>query len=1079
MVATKRVWLSNLKFAGLKPLQNTEPGTAIAESSPPLIRPQTNINQTTSTRIGLEPYERIASEKPGEELAPNAAIWEMYVEEAREQDKELVDGKNRNLDQMLLFATLFSAILTAFIIESKNLLEQDSADLTVTLLLAIAQSQQRMEQNAPQTLPSMERPPFSVPITARWINGLWYTSLALSLSAALIALLAKEWLSSFISSRPRSPRKYALSRQMKYQGISQWKALHIINLLPTLLHFSLLLFSLGLVTYLWTLDSGAAIAVAIITTTTALFYLVTAALGAIYSTCPFDTQVSKYIHILLVRLSTGASPTFVGPPDAKAEDFTTDDELDALKWLAEKARDHVIGDCAYQALAGLRIPEVSTMASNPSSAADPGIETPMSTQPSLDRLTSALRSKYQRKESDDSSPPLSARHTILNNLCGTICTRLEQAITDQPRDVTACLGSNLAQYASSLPVLVRSLETYMRTTSSVNGNHQSQEVFKSPGQSALAALDSVWSNDCPELHPDSYAMLIGVELRVLEALILAYRLQQDAPTMEHETQHVAEASDYSPKHSLIQVDFLPNYQLVANAAPVQETARTNNQIPQFELRARYSRALFRAAFCLSFHNNGRILINSYPLEYLLDSLLLAAQCAELNPESCLSTHRPQSEDASELPMFYFRVIGTGLEHFIPPMLIGDKDGLLAGLVGVLSAADIEATPLVEYSAGRTLWAVGPMLLRQWLQIQDDKLERYFREHPQVLECVEMALSRWPKLLGADKLYDLTAWTLVQLLIIATIMVALADSPYGDELPRIAIAALYRRAAMASGRGSLTGILCGGHQLINHLFRLTHLNCRFLGQSALDLLLRLFLIQSSGGKQLTAFSERSIPADSLVDFLSCLCKWPGHVSEVQKILAELQWMIRQELYITADRRPKASSYALVFERQSEGFSSLARLAEVQEYTLITVDFIRTLAHNIVHTDLSPGKPRGDIILACTVPGLLNCVSIVFESTADDPENMPCPLMFALDVVDLLEAVVGEWSVTENLPAIEDIEECLAQLHEACAYTNPNYVATRLKKVRTWVNDSFAENEPDLPDIFKIRIDDDTYSEEDES
>ncbi|KAG8776765.1 hypothetical protein FRC12_000708 [Ceratobasidium sp. 428] len=538
MVATKRVWLSNLKFAGLKPPQNVEPGAAVTESSPPSAQPQTNIHQTTSTRIGLKPYERIASEKPGEELASDAAIWEMYVEEAREQDKELVDGKNRNLDQMLLFATLFSAILTAFIIESKHLLEQDSADLTVTLLLAIAQSQQRMEQNMPKTLPPIERPPFSVPVSARWINGLWYTSLALSLSAALIALLAKEWLSSFISSRPRSPREYALSRQMKSQGISQRKALHIINLLPTMLHFSLLLFSLGLVVYLWTLDSGAAIAVAAITTSTALFYLVTAALGAIYSTCPFDTQVSKYIHILLVRLSTGASPTFVGPPDAKAEDFTTDNELDALKWLAEKARDPVIGDCAYQALAGLRISEISTMASNPSSAADPGLETPMSTEPSLNQLTSALRSKYQRKKSDNSSPPLSTRYTVLNSLYGTICTRLERAITYQPRNVTACLGSNLAQYAGSLPVLVRSLETYMRTTSSVNENHQSQEVSKSPGQSALVALDSVWSNDCPELHPDSYAMLIGAELRVLEALILAYRSPQDASTIEHETQHV-------------------------------------------------------------------------------------------------------------------------------------------------------------------------------------------------------------------------------------------------------------------------------------------------------------------------------------------------------------------------------------------------------------------------------------------------------------------------------------------------------------------------------------------------------------
>ncbi|KAG9123090.1 hypothetical protein FRC07_000241 [Ceratobasidium sp. 392] len=107
----------------------------------------------------------------------------MYVEEAKEQDSELVNDKNGNLDQMLLFATLFSAILTAFIIESKNLLQQDSAELTVTLLLAIAQSQQRVEQGTPQTLPPIKRPRFSASMSARWINGLWYTALALSLSS--------------------------------------------------------------------------------------------------------------------------------------------------------------------------------------------------------------------------------------------------------------------------------------------------------------------------------------------------------------------------------------------------------------------------------------------------------------------------------------------------------------------------------------------------------------------------------------------------------------------------------------------------------------------------------------------------------------------------------------------------------------------------------------------------------------------------------------------------------------------------------------------------------------------------------
>ncbi|KAG8699193.1 hypothetical protein FRC09_006769 [Ceratobasidium sp. 395] len=1052
------------------------------------------MSQIASTRIGLKPYERIASEKPGEELAPDAAIWEMYVEEAREQDKELVDDKNGNLDQMLLFATLFSAILTAFIIESKNLLQQDSADLTVTLLLAIAQSQQRMEQNTPQTLAPIERPPFSAPISARWINGLWYTSLALSLSAALVAMLAKEWLGSFLSSRPRSPHKYALSRHMKSQGLARWKAVHIIDLLPTLLHFSLLLFSLGLVTYLWTLDSGAAIAVAIVTTTTALFYLVTAVLGATRTNCPFDTQVSKYIHAILAQLSTGASPALVKPPDAKAEDSTTDDELHALMWLAENARDPIIGDCAYQALAGLRVPEVLAVASNSSPSVDPGPETLGPTQSKLNYLTSTIRSKRQRK-SDDSFPPPPVRYTVLNSLCEAICTRLEQAITYQPRNVTACLGSNLAQYAGALPMLVRSLETYMRMIPNVNDNNQSQrlEVSKSPGQSALIALDSVWSDDCPELHPNSYAMLIGAELRVLEAVMLAYH-PRDTPTIEHKTREVAEAFDPPPKHSSIPVDYLPNNQLVINTEPTQEIARMK-KTSQFELRARYSRTLFRAGLCLRFHNDGRILINSYLLEYLLNSLRIVTRCPELNPESCLSTHHPQSEDTSELPDFNLYVIRTGLSQYLPPMFIGDIDGLLSGLVGVLSAADIESLPWIEYSAGQTLWAVGPMLLRQWLQTRDDELKRYFLEQPQVLECVETALKSWPLPLEPGMLSSLTFWTLTQLLIITSVMVALADCPSGDTLARIATSALYRRATMASGRGPLVLTIANRSWLVGYLIRFMDAKSQDLGQATLGLLLQLFLVRSPVSKEPDAFSKRSVPVNSLACFLNCLCKWPGHAVEVQKILAELQEMIRvEELDISTDFQRAKDCYVWVFTRHSEGFSSLARLAQVPEYTLITINFVKTFVHNILTADLPFDEEQGDPILACIVPGLLNCASIVLKSTAQDSENLPHTLTFVLEVVTLLDTVVGEWSVAENHPAIDDIRELLAKPHEATVEI-PDTTAG-LAKVRAWIDRSPEQNEPgkhkmsfafraksnlslvdtDLPDIFQIRIDDDTSKEE---
>ncbi|KAG9076130.1 hypothetical protein FS749_012128, partial [Ceratobasidium sp. UAMH 11750] len=212
---------------------------------------------------------------------------------------ELVDRKNKNLDMMLLFATLFSAILTAFIIEAKGLPQPDPADVSLTLLLAIAHSQQRIEQGVPQVLPVIELPEFSPTMSVRWINGLWYTALALSLAAALAAMLAKERL---MASRLRLPYAHALPHQETLQE----HALSMVDLLPTMLHTSILLFLAGLVVHLLALDTAIAIAVAAITGLTVLLYLMTALLGAVNRCSPFMIQISKYIRGCLGSMSRDA-----------------------------------------------------------------------------------------------------------------------------------------------------------------------------------------------------------------------------------------------------------------------------------------------------------------------------------------------------------------------------------------------------------------------------------------------------------------------------------------------------------------------------------------------------------------------------------------------------------------------------------------------------------------------------------------------------------------------------------------------------------------------------------------------------
>lgn len=52
-----------------------------------------------------KPHERLAADEIGKELAPDAGIWQLYMEEAKEHNNELVEWRNKNLDIMLLFVS--------------------------------------------------------------------------------------------------------------------------------------------------------------------------------------------------------------------------------------------------------------------------------------------------------------------------------------------------------------------------------------------------------------------------------------------------------------------------------------------------------------------------------------------------------------------------------------------------------------------------------------------------------------------------------------------------------------------------------------------------------------------------------------------------------------------------------------------------------------------------------------------------------------------------------------------------------------------------------------------------------------
>ena len=96
-------------------------------------------------------------------------------------------------------------------------------------------------------------PPFSPPEYAIWVNSLWFLSLAISLTCALLATMLQQWARRYltITQPPRySPHKRARIRAFFADGVEKYHLPWAVEVLPTLIHLSLFLFFSGLLIFL-------------------------------------------------------------------------------------------------------------------------------------------------------------------------------------------------------------------------------------------------------------------------------------------------------------------------------------------------------------------------------------------------------------------------------------------------------------------------------------------------------------------------------------------------------------------------------------------------------------------------------------------------------------------------------------------------------------------------------------------------------------------------------------------------------------------------------------------------------------
>ena len=102
------------------------------------------------------------------------------------------------------------------------------------------------------TSPPPSPPPFSPPNHAVWVNALWFMSLVISLTCALLATFLQQWAQRYlkITKSRYSHDKRARIRAFFSEGVDKCLLPWTVDALPTLLHISLFLFFAGLVVFL-------------------------------------------------------------------------------------------------------------------------------------------------------------------------------------------------------------------------------------------------------------------------------------------------------------------------------------------------------------------------------------------------------------------------------------------------------------------------------------------------------------------------------------------------------------------------------------------------------------------------------------------------------------------------------------------------------------------------------------------------------------------------------------------------------------------------------------------------------------
>ncbi|KAI0000054.1 hypothetical protein BJV77DRAFT_939703 [Russula vinacea] len=237
----------------------------------------------------------------------SGALFSMYLDRAIAEDKEMVESWKGDADRTLVFTGVFSATVAALLAMTVPNIQQNPQYTSAFYLAHIYQQLSTQPNGSQVPIPSsLSNPtePYTPPRSGVWVNGLWFLSLVISLTCALLATLVQQWARRYLRvAYPRySPRKKARIRAFYRQGVENLHIPWTMEAVPVLLHISLFLFFAGLSVFLFGVHPAIFKVVTAWIALCVILYAWLTSLPIIHKDSPYSTPLSASVSFCLTGI---------------------------------------------------------------------------------------------------------------------------------------------------------------------------------------------------------------------------------------------------------------------------------------------------------------------------------------------------------------------------------------------------------------------------------------------------------------------------------------------------------------------------------------------------------------------------------------------------------------------------------------------------------------------------------------------------------------------------------------------------------------------------------------------------------